>query len=218
MPRPTWFNLPADKRGRVVDAAMREFGAHGFSGGSLNAIAGAAGVAKGSLFQYFDDKLALFAYVCDVCSTRIRDAMLARMEQRDTGQPLFDLLRVLTVDWIDYFRAHPVERGVTFATNFEMDPAVRATVRRVVNRHYRDVLDPLLKSARDRGELRDDVDLDHLLALLILLLPHLALAPHAPELDPVLELHGATPDEAADRAGSLLAALERAFAPHGGTP
>ncbi|MDT4921381.1 MAG: hypothetical protein QOI15_2283, partial [Pseudonocardiales bacterium] len=63
MPRPTWANLDADRRERVLHAAMAEFGRHGYSGGSLNVIARDAGVAKGSLFQYFDDKFDFFAHV-----------------------------------------------------------------------------------------------------------------------------------------------------------
>ena len=40
MPRPTWDNLDATRRERVLHAAMEEFGQHGYSGGSLNVIAG----------------------------------------------------------------------------------------------------------------------------------------------------------------------------------
>ena len=53
MPRPTWFNLDEGRRERVLRAAMAEFGSRGYSAGSLNVIAREAGVAKGSLFQYF---------------------------------------------------------------------------------------------------------------------------------------------------------------------
>ena len=41
----------------------------------LDAVAREAGVAKGSLFQYFDDKLDLFAHLSDLASIRIGAAM-----------------------------------------------------------------------------------------------------------------------------------------------
>ena len=63
MPTPTWNRLPAARRDAIVAAAEAEFAENGFSRGSLNVIAREAGVAKGSLFQYFTDKLDLFAYL-----------------------------------------------------------------------------------------------------------------------------------------------------------
>ncbi len=194
MPKATWDNLPAAKRRRVVEAAMGEFGRHGFSGGSLNVIAREAGVAKGSLFQYFHDKLELYAYVCDACSERVRDHMVGRLEAH-AQLPLFDLLRAVMADWMTYFRTAELDRAVTFAANSEFDPDVRSTIRRVTNAYYVAALHPLLKVAADRGELRADADLDALLALLLLLLPHLALAPNAPDLDPVLGLAETPTDE-----------------------
>ena len=56
MPTSTWFRLNVAKRERVLEVAMREFGENGYSTGSLNTIAREAGIAKGSLFQYFGDK------------------------------------------------------------------------------------------------------------------------------------------------------------------
>jgi AcrR family transcriptional regulator len=198
---------------------MEEFGARGFSSGSLNVVAREAGVAKGSLFAYFDDKLDLYATACEACSTAIRDVMVGRLAERAAEvDGLFPLLRVLLLDWVAYFAARPLERSVTLATNFEIDPDVRRTVRSVVNRHYTEVLGPLVDASREGGELREDVDTDHLVALLVLLLPHLALAPSTPELDPVLGMYGA--DLAALHAPvtGLLDVLERAFSAAATTP
>lgn len=214
MPKATWDNLPEDKRARVMGAALAEFARHGFSAGSLNVIAREAGVAKGSLFQYFDDKLDLFATACDACSGRVRDHMTDVLERRGAGElPFWTLVRTVVLDWIAYFRDHPQDRGLTFASTFEIDPEVRGTVRRVTNRHYTEVLTPLIKLAADRGELRDDADQATLLAYLLLLLPHLALAPFGPELDAALGLYGKDLDDLHDPVNGLIDALERAFGP-----
>lgn len=216
MPTATWWNLDDDKRARVVDAAVAEFGRRGFSAGSLNVVAREAGVAKGSLFQYFTDKLDLFAHVCDACSARIRDEMTTAMARRAEEHPrLFPFLRAVTLDWVDYFADHPQDRALTFAVNFEIDPDARRTVRAVTNHHYRDVLDGLVAAAQSRGELRDDASRDHLVALLLLLLPHLALAPASPELDPVLELHRRDGLDLEAAVTGFIDVLEAAFAATG---
>src|SRR5579875_243341 len=188
MPRPTWHNLAADRRGRVLSAAMAEFGAHGYSGGSLNVIARQAGVAKGSLFQYFDDKFDFFAYVAEQTSLRIYAAMRPYLDPPSDGSVVAHFADVTEV-WIGYMARHPLERGVTAATTMELDPDVRRAVREPVHRLYAQGLRPLLQAGVDRGEFRPDADLDALLSLLVLLLPHLALAPFEPGLDAGLALH-----------------------------
>lgn len=192
MPRATWDNLDAQRRDRVLDAAMAEFGRHGYGGGSLNVIAREAGVAKGSLFQYFDDKFDLFAYVAEQTSLRIYAAMEPYLRSAGDGESYVDHFAGLVDVWIAYMAAHPLERAVTAATTMELDPQVRTAVREPVHRLYAQGLRPLLQSGVEAGELRADADLDAAVSLLVLVLPHLALAPFEPGLDAALTMHGTT--------------------------
>jgi AcrR family transcriptional regulator len=207
MPRATWDNLDAERRARVLHAAMEEFGRHGYSGGSLNVIARMAGVAKGSLFQYFDDKFDLFAHVAEQTSLRVYAVMRPYLEAPGDGEPFREHFAGLVDVWIDYMADHPLERGVTAATTMELDPRVREAVRAPVHRLYAQGLRPLLQSAVDAGELRADADLDALLSLLVLLLPHLALAPFEPGLDAALQLHGTRAATRSQRARRLVDTL-----------
>ena len=207
MPRATWANLDAVRRERVLDAAMAEFGRHGYSGGSLNVIAREAGVAKGSLFQYFEDKFDFFAHVAEQTSLRVYEAMLPHLDGPVPGQSLVDHFVGLVDVWIDYMAAHPLERAVTAATTMELDPEVRRAVREPTHRLYAQGLRPLLAAGVASGEFRPDADLDALLALLVLVLPHLALAPFEPGLDAALELYGTTGAVRSERARRLLETL-----------
>lgn len=65
MPRPRFHKLPPEKRRAILDAAGREFAAHGFEQASLNGIIADAGVSKGAFYYYFDDKADLFATVLE---------------------------------------------------------------------------------------------------------------------------------------------------------
>ncbi|MFF4659042.1 TetR/AcrR family transcriptional regulator [Streptomyces sp. NPDC001381] len=178
MPTPTWTRLSPARRERVLVAAMDEFGAHGYSTGSLNVIAREAGVAKGSLFQYFSGKLDLFAYVAEQTSLRIYTRMQPWLDGYDGTSDFATHLVDALEAWLEYFAGHALERGVTAATNLEMDPAVREAVSEPVNAIYLAGLRPLLERAADAGDLRKDADLDALLSLLLVLLPHLALVSH----------------------------------------
>ena len=97
---------------------MCEFGARGFSAGSLNVIASEAGIAKGSLFQYFDDKLDVFVTICEHVSSRVEGAVL---EVVDPGAALFDNLRRLVARWMAYFRENALERQIAHASHHELD-------------------------------------------------------------------------------------------------
>jgi AcrR family transcriptional regulator len=211
VPTVTWERLPAPRREAVLAAAEAEFAARGFSGGSLNVIARNAGVAKGSLFQYFTDKADLYAHLSELASRRIRVHMQERIEALSTVDGFFPRLTELLLEWVQYFRTHEVERAVTAAVNLELDAGARLAVRSVVNRHYVEVLRPMLEQAHAVGDLRADADVDAFLALLLLVLPHLALAPFNPGLDPVLGLADSAPEQPEAAVRRLVAVFRTAF-------
>ncbi|GGX63861.1 TetR/AcrR family transcriptional regulator [Streptomyces fructofermentans] len=215
MPTPTWTRLSAARRERVLVAAMDEFGTHGYSTGSLNVIARQAGVAKGSLFQYFAGKLDLFTYVAEQTSLRIYEQMHPWLDGYDGTVGFSTHLADALEAWLDYFAEHPLERGVTAATNMEMDPAVRDAVRVPVHEIYLSGLRPLLERAVEAEDLRKDADLDALLSHLLVLLPHLALLTHAPGLDGPVRLVGVHPQVRRENLERLVAPLLADARPRG---
>ena len=48
-------------RQKIIDAALKEFGQHGYEGASTNQICLSAGISKGLLYHYFKSKENLFA-------------------------------------------------------------------------------------------------------------------------------------------------------------
>lgn len=211
MPTVTWARLDPARRAAVVDAAEAEFGAHGYSRGSLNAIARKAGVAKGSLFQYFADKRDLYAFIADIGSQRVRAYMEDRIRALDSSRPFFEFLTDLLDDWVAYFADHPQDRSLHAAASFEVDTDARVSVRTVIHRHYLEVLRPLVRDAQNRGDLRADADTDALLSLLLMIIPHLALAPYVRGMDPVLGLDEPTPEQPALAVRRLVGVLSAAF-------
>jgi AcrR family transcriptional regulator len=212
MPTVTWARVDPVRRAAVVAAAEAEFGAHGFSRGSLNVIARRAGVAKGSLFQYFADKRDLYAFIADVASQRVRAYMEDRIRALDSSRPFFEFLTDLLDDWVAYFADHPRERALHAAASFEVDADARVSVRTVIHRHYLEVLRPLVHEAQTRGDLRPDCDVDAMLSLFLMIFPHLALAPYVRGMDPILGLDEPSPEQPALAVRRLVAVLAAAFA------
>jgi TetR/AcrR family transcriptional repressor of mexJK operon len=60
--------LSLEKRAQILEGAAAVFAADGYEGASMARIASVAGVSKGTLYNHFDSKAALFtAYVSDKC-------------------------------------------------------------------------------------------------------------------------------------------------------
>ena len=73
MARARFDNLEPQRQEAILAAASDEFATHGYSAASLNRIIEAAGISKGSLYYYFDDKADLFASVVQEAVQRLVD-------------------------------------------------------------------------------------------------------------------------------------------------
>ena len=66
MPKQTFFNLPPEKREKIIHAAVDEFAENGLETASTNRIVEHSGISKGSFYQYFEDKQDVFMYLLKV--------------------------------------------------------------------------------------------------------------------------------------------------------
>jgi AcrR family transcriptional regulator len=85
-------------RAAIVAGARRLFGAQGYDATSIEAILGAAGVARGALYHHFPTKEALFDAVLDEEIARVAAAATkAALEARDPVESL----RAGCATWLD---------------------------------------------------------------------------------------------------------------------
>ncbi|MEM9390672.1 MAG: TetR/AcrR family transcriptional regulator [Bacteroidota bacterium] len=70
MPKSTFTNLQANKRKLVQDICLKEFASYSFAEASVSRIVKNLGIAKGSIYQYFDDKSDLYAYLIELSLNR----------------------------------------------------------------------------------------------------------------------------------------------------
>jgi TetR/AcrR family transcriptional regulator len=67
----------AETRARILDAALKEFSAHGLAGARTEQIASIAGVNKALLYYYFESKENLYLASIEMISAKIRDRTMA---------------------------------------------------------------------------------------------------------------------------------------------
>ncbi len=92
MPKATFDNLPAEKRQRLIDIAIDEFAEHPYAAASVTRIVKKAGIAKGSLYQYFENKQDLFLYLLDYAARAQLD-MLQALTPPGSETGFFESLR-----------------------------------------------------------------------------------------------------------------------------
>ncbi|MHB1416022.1 MAG: TetR/AcrR family transcriptional regulator [Chloroflexota bacterium] len=95
MPKQTFFNLPESKRQAIVDIAVEEFANNDYRNASISRIVARAGIAKGSLYQYFADKRDLFMYLVDLAVQQKMEFL--QQSPPEPGMSFFDYMRWLTV-------------------------------------------------------------------------------------------------------------------------
>lgn len=157
MPKPTFFNLPEEKRQTVLDAALDEFAAHGYAASNMNRIVEAAGIAKGSFYQYFDDKKDLYFHVIETAGQEKLKAMQPVLDD-SADHSLGHNLRAMFKVGLDYAFQNPkmYKVGEDFARN-NMN-----IVSEFIEKYQpqgENIYLRFLESAKERGEVDESLNL-----------------------------------------------------------
>ena len=157
MPKPTFFNLPEDKRARITELALEEFAQRPFHRASLSRMVSRAGIAKGSVYQYFEDKLDLYRWLLTEEVPRRKAEHLKAAVPSGVPLSIDDVLRHAVLSGVRLMLAEPrlAQLGSALATPSD-DPEVRKLHAEAVESGHAQFV-ALLRSFVDRGELRDDV-------------------------------------------------------------
>ncbi|MFC4942140.1 TetR/AcrR family transcriptional regulator [Pseudonocardia sp. GCM10023141] len=96
----------ARNRLKVVAAAAELFGARGVAAVSMDDVAAAAGVGKGTLYRRFGDKSGLAAALLDERESALQEALLSGPPPLGPGAAPLDRLAAFTIAYLAYVDAH----------------------------------------------------------------------------------------------------------------
>jgi TetR/AcrR family transcriptional regulator len=106
MPKQTFFNLPPEKREAITQIAIDEFAECEYNDVSISRLVERAGIAKGSFYQYFEDKKDLFFYLLDLAGKQKLDFLKER-QQPDQKMGMFAYIEYLVVTGVEFQFAQP---------------------------------------------------------------------------------------------------------------
>ena len=160
MPKETFFNLQDKKREVIENAAIDEFAQHGYDNASINRIVSAAGIAKGSFYQYFEDKKDVFIHLINTTAQK-KIKYISPILTSGAQLSFFEMIREM---WIS---------GLRFANdNIKLAKIANEVFKNQHRGLYSEILssnEPLaidfykqmIETAIKKGELRDDIDIEY---------------------------------------------------------
>lgn len=83
MPTNTFFNLPAEKKHKILKAANKEFARVPLEQASIKNIVEDAEIARGSFYQYFENKQDLFDYIMTSKTGDMEKNLIEMIEQEN---------------------------------------------------------------------------------------------------------------------------------------
>ena len=169
MPNQTFFFLSEIIRQRITVLARAEFAAADYNNASITHIVKQAKIAKGSFYQYFEDKEDLYLYIIDLASQQrislIQSAhaqLAADLKPKDFFAELRWMLTTSTMFVMQYPQLNQIIHRAYYG-----DSPVKEAALEIVLAAYKQSIRTLIEKGVANGDLRADLDLD--LAVFIIL-------------------------------------------------
>jgi AcrR family transcriptional regulator len=160
-----WTRRKNERPGEILDAALRVFSEKGFAAARMEDIAKAAGVTKGTIYLYFENKESVFKnLVLDLVGDVLGDIEMHMVAYQG---PVRDLLKFalknIAMVMVQSDRVALPKIIIAEAGNF---PALAEFYKREAIDRGMGMLRQLMQRGIDRGEFRD-LSTDHMVRLLI---------------------------------------------------
>jgi TetR/AcrR family transcriptional regulator len=207
----TFRGLPPDKQERVLDAALSEFADRGYQAASLNRLVAQAGIAKGSLYQYFPNKEGIFRHIFQYALGLVRRT-LTTVKEETLEESFFTRLEQSLLAGVRFLREHPRVFSLYLKIQFDRNVPFREEFLAAVRRHATEYFDSLVRRAKARGELRIGMSRDAALFLLDAVFDRFLQAVAVPALDMSLGLHQASEEAITKRVRELMDLLREGLA------
>ncbi|OKP95156.1 TetR/AcrR family transcriptional regulator [Paenibacillus sp. P46E] len=136
-----FLNLSKDKQDRIINAALQEFALKGYQNASTNEIVKQAGISKGLLFHYFNNKKDLYLFLFDYFIEMLMEEIHAHIdwEQRD----IFIKYRNVAILKFGLFQKYPNAfefiKRVYPEDSSEVKPDLENRKKEFLNKGYKDL-------------------------------------------------------------------------------
>lgn len=168
MPKETFYNLSWEKANRIIEAALDEFANVSFDKASINKIIEAAGIPKGSFYQYFEDKKDLYKFIINLSIERKMESFLPLInEQKEQKtQDIFKIFRALYIAGIHFAKQNPKLVAIGNRFLLDVNHPVYHEIMKENGNLTNEMIGGLLSEESILSGIRKDIDYELLILLL----------------------------------------------------
>ena len=150
-----FFNLPAEKQNKIIDAALVSFGTNGYKKTSVSDIAAAAGISKAMVFHYFGTKKDLYLYLIQYCGDLIMKEVNDKFDRQITD--FFDRIMQASEIKLSVLKIHPAILTFLSSIYFEQDEEVKDDIKKILT-ETEGFRNQIAFDGMDTSKFKDSVD------------------------------------------------------------
>jgi AcrR family transcriptional regulator len=173
-PKNTFRNLPEEKQRRITRAAVHEFAEFGFKQASVNRIVKETGIAKGSLYQYFSGKEALYLHVFSDFIELVKQTV--KENEAIANYEIFSRIRFVIKAGLQFITGHPEYFRLYTRLLSEEESPCRPELLAQVRFFPIEYFAPLIRKGQEEGVIRTDVEVELMVFMIDAVLDRFLLA------------------------------------------
>lgn len=151
-----FLNLDKEKQDRIINAAIKEFAQKGYDKASTNEIVKEAGISKGLLFHYFQNKkqlyLFLYEHMIEILMGKITEKI--NWDEKD----IFVRYRQIALLKIEIYQIYPEMLNFAKSIHKDSSPAVKMDIDRRTKELLESSLDKLFSDI-DLSKFKKGIDI-----------------------------------------------------------
>ncbi|MCK4766402.1 MAG: TetR/AcrR family transcriptional regulator [Candidatus Aminicenantes bacterium] len=159
-----------EKKDGIVTAAISEFAKKGFAKTTINDIAAAAGIGKGTVYEYFENKEAIinysFGYFMRSLELDMEEILISKVPAREKLRQIFDLFS----DMNNWSSVEFIELWFDFWSEGIRSKSSKGVLLKDMNlfyRSYRELFAAIIVEGMNNGSFRKNINPENAAAMII---------------------------------------------------
>lgn len=159
MPKNTFFNLSEEKRERIVEASIDEFSSNPYEVASINQIVRHSEIAKGSFYQYFENKEDLYKHLVEICEVE-RESYIDIAIKRTKYVNFFERIKEVYKSIMRFSDEKPKHAAVIDHIYKIDDLGLKSEILESLEQDGPNVFSKLIEEAIEEGEIKSNIDIE----------------------------------------------------------
>ncbi len=165
MPRSTFNNLPKKRREEIIHACFEEFAQYDYKNASVSRIVKKLGIAKGSFYRYFDNKMEIYQFLLDH-AVALQMEHIQELFEFPSGD-FYSLFEKNLAMRIKFDLAFPLQSAFLNNSLQERNNEAFSNMLARSKEMMIELLNPVIENYKKTGALKTDISTDTIVYLII---------------------------------------------------